>query len=53
MGSKKYLKFLKERDLSLDKPKTGIYKFADIDDEFLITIHHYMKWFKFGLIEFG
>lgn len=32
----------------LDKPKTGIYNFADIDDEFLITIHHYMKWYKFG-----
>ena len=30
------------------KPKTGIYNFADIDDEFLITIHHYMKWYKFG-----
>ena len=33
---------------SSDKPKTGIYNFADIDDEFLITIHHYMKWYKFG-----
>ena len=32
----------------LKKPKTGIYNFADIDDEFLITIHHYMKWYKFG-----
>ena len=21
---------------------------ADIDDEFLITIHHWMKWYKFG-----
>ncbi len=31
-----------------NKPKTGLYKFADIDDEFLITIHHLMKWFKFG-----
>ncbi len=29
-------------------PKTGFYKFADIDDEFLITIHHFMKWYKFG-----
>jgi len=31
-----------------EKPKTGIYDFADIDDSFLITIHHYMKWYKFG-----
>lgn len=30
------------------KPRTGYYKYADIDDEFLITIHHYLKWFKFG-----
>lgn len=31
-----------------DRPKTGYYAFADIDDEFLITIHHWMKWYKFG-----
>lgn len=30
------------------KPKTGYYAFADVDDEFLITIHHWMKWYKFG-----
>ena len=30
------------------KPKTGYYEFADIDDSFLITIHHWMKWYKFG-----
>ena len=29
-------------------PKTGLYNFADIDDEFLITVHHWMKWYKFG-----
>ena len=29
-------------------PKTGYYSFADIDDEFLITIHHWIKWYKFG-----
>ena len=29
-------------------PKTGLYRFADIDDRFLITIHHWMKWYKFG-----
>ena len=33
---------------SMDKPKLGLYEFADIDDKFLIVIHHYMKWFKFG-----
>ncbi len=29
-------------------PKTGYYDFADIDDEFLISIHHFLKWYKFG-----
>lgn len=28
-------------------PKTGYYKFADIDDDF-ISIHHFLKWHKFG-----
>jgi len=27
---------------------TGLYNFADIDDQFIITIHHWMKWYKFG-----
>ena len=31
-----------------DKPKTGYYQFADVDDEFIISIHHWLKWFKFG-----
>ena len=31
-----------------DRAKTGFYKFADIDDSFLITIHHWIKWHKFG-----
>ncbi len=31
-----------------DQPKTGYYAFADIDDEFLISIHHWLKWYKFG-----
>ena len=30
------------------KPKTGYYQFADVDDEFIITIHHWLKWYKFG-----
>lgn len=28
-------------------PKTGYYSYADIDDDF-ISIHHYLKWYKFG-----
>ena len=28
-------------------PKTGYYDYADIDDDF-ISLHHYMKWYKFG-----
>lgn len=45
----KIFKISKKRGFkNLKKPKTGIYNFADIDDEFLITIHHYMKWYKFG-----
>lgn len=31
-----------------DNPKTGYYNFADVDDEFIITIHHWLKWYKFG-----
>ncbi len=31
-----------------NKPKTGFYNYADIDDSFLITVHHWMKWYKFG-----
>jgi len=27
--------------------KTGFYDYADIDDDF-ISIHHWMKWYKFG-----
>lgn len=30
-----------------DEPRTGIYNYADIDDDF-ISIHHYLKWYKFG-----
>jgi N-acetyl sugar amidotransferase len=28
-------------------PKTGYYDYADIDDDF-ISLHHYLKWYKFG-----
>ncbi len=29
------------------KARTGLYDFADIDDDF-ISIHHWLKWHKFG-----
>ena len=32
---------------SSEGPRTGYYDFADIDDDF-ISIHHWMKWYKFG-----
>jgi N-acetyl sugar amidotransferase len=32
---------------SLDKPKVGYYNYTDIDDDF-ISIHHFIKWYKFG-----
>lgn len=32
---------------SAEGPKTGFYDYADIDDDF-ISIHHYLKWYKFG-----
>ena len=31
----------------VEGPKTGYYDYADIDDDF-ISIHHYLKWYKFG-----
>jgi N-acetyl sugar amidotransferase len=30
-----------------ETPRTGVYEFADIDDDF-ISIHHWLKWYKFG-----
>jgi len=30
-----------------DAARTGYYDYADIDDDF-ISIHHYLKWYKFG-----
>ena len=32
---------------AIKKARTGYYKFADIDDYF-ISIHHWLKWYKFG-----
>ena len=31
----------------LEGARTGIYDFADLDDDF-ISIHHWLKWYKFG-----
>lgn len=31
----------------LSGPKTGLYDYADIDDDF-ISLHHFLKWYKFG-----
>ena len=33
--------------LAAEAPRTGLYAFADIDDDF-ISIHHWIKWYKFG-----
>ena len=41
---RKFLIYQKKRFKNIKTPKTGYYNFADIDDEFLITIHHYLKW---------
>ena len=30
-----------------EAPRTGYYAYADIDDDF-ISMHHWMKWYKFG-----
>lgn len=30
-----------------DAPKTGYYNYADVDCDF-ISIHHWLKWYKFG-----
>lgn len=40
---------LKKNFQALKTPKVGIYNYADIDDNFLITIHHWIKLFKFGI----
>lgn len=32
---------------SADGPVTGLYNYADLDDEF-IAVHHWLKWYKFG-----
>jgi N-acetyl sugar amidotransferase len=40
---------VKKKGFKFDtKPIVGLYKFADIDDKSIITVHHWMKWYKFG-----
>jgi len=43
------LRSAKERGFKprADGPKTGYYNYADIDCDF-ISIHHWLKWYKFG-----
>lgn len=42
-------KFVKRNGFkNAKKPETGYYNFADIDDECIINIHHWLKWYKFG-----
>lgn len=31
-----------------DQPLLGAYEFADIDDDFIMPVHHWLKWYKFG-----
>ncbi len=33
---------------SAERPLTGHYAYADVDDAFLVSVHHWLKWFKFG-----
>ena len=32
----------------LNKPVIGFYNYADIDDGFIMSVHHWLKWHKFG-----
>ena len=34
-------------EVRIEGAKTGYYNYADIDDDF-ISIHHWLKWYKFG-----
>lgn len=31
-----------------EQPEVGLYHYADIDESFLMTVHHWLKWYKFG-----
>ena len=48
MGSTKNQRIFKKKGFKkIKKPKTGLYNFSDIDDNF-ISIHHWLKYYKFG-----
>jgi len=32
-----------------DKPVVGSFNFADVDEAFIMTVHHWLKWYKFGI----
>ena len=32
-----------------DSAIVGIFDFADVDDAYLMSVHHWMKWYKFGI----
>jgi N-acetyl sugar amidotransferase len=44
------LRVAREHGFKADEagPRTGYYNYADVDDDF-ISIHHYLKWYKFGM----
>lgn len=45
----KIYSIVKKRGFKSSKTiKTGLYNYADIDDEYFIPIHHWMKLYKFG-----
>ncbi|MEM7198087.1 MAG: N-acetyl sugar amidotransferase [Pseudomonadota bacterium] len=33
---------------SSEEALIGYYNFSDIDDDFIIPVHHWLKWYKFG-----
>ena len=39
--------------MELEAPIVGKYNFADIDEGFIMTVHHWIKWYKFGIQGLG
>ena len=45
----KIIQIVKKNGFKSDtKPNVGLYKFADIDDMSIISVHHWLKWYKYG-----
>lgn len=45
----KIIQLVKKNGFKSDtKPNVGFYKFADIDDMSIISVHHWLKWYKYG-----